>query len=143
MSADNGIQRAAHATEIENEGGNFPFYVSQYALGQKLLKNKRIVKPDAIRIAFLFGLELEMQVELLKRDNNDEIDTLEQCIVAALEIHGEPRVPRQVAQNFYGYEEEQKRSPNKWPKEGTETKGLLWKRINYQEENLTERWDPK
>ena len=78
-----------------------------------------------------------MQVELLKRDKNDEIDTLEQCIVAALEIHGEPRVPRQVAQNFYGYEEEQKRSPNKWPKEGTETKDLPWKRINYQEENLT------
>ena len=53
--------------------------MNQYALGQKLLKNSRKVKPDAIRIAFLFGLELQMQVELWKRDKNDEIDTLEQC----------------------------------------------------------------
>ena len=66
--------------------GNFPFYVNQYALGNKLLKNSRNVKPDTIRTAFLFGLELEMQVELLKRDNNDEIDTLELCISAAREI---------------------------------------------------------
>ena len=44
-----------------------------------------------------------MQVELLKRDKNDEIETLEQCIAAAWEIHGEPHVPRQVVQNFYGY----------------------------------------
>ena len=44
-----------------------------------------------------------MQVELLKRDNNAEIDTLEQCIAAAWEIHGESHVPRQVVQNFYGY----------------------------------------
>ena len=36
-----------------------------------------------------------MQVELLKRDKNDEIDTWE--------IHGEPHVQRQVVQNFYGY----------------------------------------
>ena len=43
-----------------------------------------------------------MQVELLKLDKNDEIDTLEQCIAAAWEIHGEPHVPRQVVQNFYG-----------------------------------------
>ena len=63
--------------------GNFPFYVNQYALGNKLLKNSRKVKPDTIRTAFLFGLEMEMQVELLKRDNNDEIDMLEQCIAAA------------------------------------------------------------
>ena len=70
---------------------------------EKVLKNSRKVKPDTIRTAFLFGLELEMQVELLKRDKNDEIDTLEQCIVAACEIHGEPHVPRQVVQNFYGY----------------------------------------
>ena len=49
------------------------------------------MKPDTIRTAFLFGLELEMQVELLKRDKNDEIDTLEQCIAAAWEIHGEPQ----------------------------------------------------
>ena len=83
--------------------GNFPFYVNQYALGNNLLKNWRKVKPDTIRTAFLFGLELEMQVELLKRDKNDEIDTLEQCIAAAWEIHGEPHVPRQVVQNFYGY----------------------------------------
>ena len=39
--------------------------------------------PDTIMTAFLFGLELEMQVELLKRDKNDEIDTLEHCIAAA------------------------------------------------------------
>ena len=77
--------------------------MNQYALGNKLLKNSRKVKPDMIRTAFLFGLELEMQVELLKRNNNDEIDTLEQCIAAALEIHGEPHVPTQVVQNFYGY----------------------------------------
>ena len=51
----------------------------------------------------MFGLELEMQVELLKLDKNDEIDTLEQCIAAACEIHGEPHMPRQVVQNFYGY----------------------------------------
>ena len=44
-----------------------------------------------------------MQVELLKLDKNDEIDTLEQCIAAACEIHGEPHVPRQVMQNFCGY----------------------------------------
>ena len=56
-------------------GGNFPFYVNQYALGYKLLKNSLKVKPDTIRTAFLFGLELEMQVELLKRDKNDEIYT--------------------------------------------------------------------
>ena len=84
-------------------GCNFPFYVNQYALGNKLLKNSRNVKPDTISTAFLFGLELEMQVELLKRDKNDEIDRLDQCIAAALEIHGEPHVPRQVVQNFYGY----------------------------------------
>ena len=56
---------------------NFPFSVNQYALGNKMMKNSRKVKPDTIRTAFLFGLELEMQVELLKRDKNDEIDTLE------------------------------------------------------------------
>ena len=44
-----------------------------------------------------------MQVELFKKDKNDDIDTLEECIAAAWEIHGEPRVPRQVVQNFYGY----------------------------------------
>ena len=37
-----------------------------------------------------------MQVELLKRNKNDEIDTLEQCIWAAWEINEEPHVPRQV-----------------------------------------------
>ena len=84
-------------------GGNFPFYVNQYALGYKLLKVSRKVKADTIRTAFLFGLEHEMQVELFKKDKNDEIDTLEECIAAAWEIHGEPRVPRQVVQNFYGY----------------------------------------
>ena len=84
-------------------GGNFPFYVNQYALGNKLLKNSRKVKPDTMRTAFLLELELEMQVELLKRDKNYEIDTLELCIASAWEIHGEPHVPRQVVQNFYGY----------------------------------------
>ena len=85
------------------QGGNFPFYVNQYALGNKLLKNSRKVKPDTIRTAFLFSLEHEMQVELFERDKNDEIDTLELCKAAAWEIHGEPHVPRQVVQNFYGY----------------------------------------
>ena len=56
-------------------GENFPFYVNQYALGNKLLKNSRKVKPDTIRTALLFGLELEMQVDLLKRDKTDEIYT--------------------------------------------------------------------
>ena len=83
------------------ERWNFPFYVNHYALGNKLLNNSRKVKPDTIMTAFLFGLELEMQVELMKLDKNDEIDTLEQCIAAAWEIHGEPHVPRQVVQNFY------------------------------------------
>ena len=83
--------------------GNFPFYVNQYALGYKLLKNSRKVNEDTIRTAFLFVLEHEMQVELFKRDKNEEFDTLELCIAAAWEIHGEPRVPRQVVQNFYGY----------------------------------------
>ena len=73
------------------QGGNFPFYVNQYALGYKLLKNSRNVKPETIRTAFLFGLELEMQVELLKRDKNDEIDTLELCIAAAWLVHWSPR----------------------------------------------------
>ena len=77
--------------------------MNQYALGNKLLKNSRKVKPDTMRTAFLLELELEMQVELLKRDKNDEIDTLELCIAAAWEIHGELHVPRQVVQNFYGY----------------------------------------
>ena len=77
--------------------------MNQYALGYKLLKNSRKVKADTIRTAFLFGLEQEMQVELFKKDKNDEIDTLELCIAAAWEVHGEPRVPRQVVQNFYGY----------------------------------------
>ena len=77
--------------------------MNQYALGNKLLKNSRKVKPDTIRTAFLFGLELEMHVELVKRDKNDEIDTLELSIAAAWEIHGEPHVLRQVVQNFYGY----------------------------------------
>ena len=44
-----------------------------------------------------------MQVELFKKDKNDEIDTLELCIAAAWEIHVETRVPRQVVHNFYGY----------------------------------------
>ena len=44
-----------------------------------------------------------MQVELFKKDKNDEIDSLEECIAAAWEIHVEPRVPRQLVQNFYGY----------------------------------------
>ena len=82
---------------------NVPFYVNQYVLWNKLLNNSQKLKPYTIRTAFLFGLELEMQVELLKRDKNDEIDTLEQCIAAACEIHVEPHVPRQVVQNFYGY----------------------------------------
>ena len=77
--------------------------MNQYALGNKLLTNSRKVKPDTIRTAFLFGFELEMQVELLKLDKNDEIDTLELCIALAWEIHGEPHVPRQMVQNFYGY----------------------------------------
>ena len=68
--------------------------MNQYALGYKLLNNSRKVKPDTNRTAFLFGLELEMQVELLKRYKNDEIDTLELCIAAALEIHVEPHVSR-------------------------------------------------
>ena len=46
------------------QGGNFPFYVNQYALGNKLLKNSRKVKPDTIMTAFLFGLQLDMHVEL-------------------------------------------------------------------------------
>ena len=33
-------------------GGTFPFYVNQYALGNKLLKNSWKVKSDTIRIAF-------------------------------------------------------------------------------------------
>ena len=57
--------------------------MNQYVLGNKFLKNSRKVKPDTIRTAFLFGLELDMEVELLKRDKNDEIDTLEQCIASA------------------------------------------------------------
>ena len=69
------------------QGENFPFYVNQYALGNKLMNNSRKVRPNTIRTAFLFVLELEMQVELLKLDKNDEIDTLEQCIAAAWEIH--------------------------------------------------------
>ena len=77
--------------------------MNQYALDYKLLTGSRKVKADTIRKAFLFGLEHEMQVELFKNDKNDEIDTLEECIAAAWEIHGEPRVPRQVVQNFYGY----------------------------------------
>ena len=77
--------------------------MNQYALGYKLLKGSRKVKADTIRTAFLFGLEHEMQVELFKKDKNDAIDTLEECIAAAWGIHGEPRVPRQVVQNFYGY----------------------------------------
>ena len=77
--------------------------MNQYALGYKLLKGSRKVKADTTRTAFLFGLEHEMQVELFKKDKNDEIDTLELCIAAACEIHVEPRVPRQVVRNFYGY----------------------------------------
>ena len=77
--------------------------MNQYALGYKLLKGSKKVKADTIRTAFLFGLEHEMQVELFKKDKNDEIDTLEECIAAAWEIHGEPRVPRQVVENFYDY----------------------------------------
>ena len=77
--------------------------MNQYALGYKLPKGSKKVKADTIMTAFLFGLEHEMQVELSKNDKNDEIDTLEECISAAWEIHGEPRVPRQVVQNFYGY----------------------------------------
>ena len=68
-----------------------------------MLKGSKKVKADTIRTAFLLGLEHEMQVELFKKDKNDEIDTLEECIAAAWEIHGEPRVLRQVVQNFYGY----------------------------------------
>ena len=34
------------------QGGNVPFYVNQYALGNKLLKKSRKVKPDTIRTAF-------------------------------------------------------------------------------------------
>ena len=103
MSADGGIQRVAYAAVVESAGGNFPFYVNQYALGYKLLKGTKKVKADTIMTAFLFGLEHEMQVELFKKDKNDEIDTLELRIAAACEIHGEPRVPRQVVQKFYGY----------------------------------------
>ena len=77
--------------------------MNQHALGYKLLKGSRKVKTDKIRTAFLFGLEHEMQVELIKNDKNYEIDTLELYTAAALEIHGEPRVPRQVVHNFYGY----------------------------------------
>ena len=77
--------------------------MNQYTLGYKLFKGSKKVKADTIRTAFLFGLEHEMQVELFKKDNNDEIDSLEQCIAAAWEIHGEPRVPRQVVQSFDGY----------------------------------------
>ena len=103
MPTDGGIQCVAYVAVAEGTRGNFPFYVNQYALGYKLLKNSRKVNADTIRTAFLFGLEHEMQVELFKRGKNDEIDSLEECIAAAWEIHGEPRVPRQVVQNFYGY----------------------------------------
>ena len=57
--------------------------MNQYALGYKLLKGSKKVKADTIRTAFLFGLEHEMQVELFKKDKNDEIDTLEECIAAS------------------------------------------------------------
>ena len=103
MSTYGRVQRVAYVAVVESAGLGFPFYVNQYALGYKLLKNSRKVKADTIRTAFLFGLEHEIQVELFKKVKNDEIDSLEQCIAAAWEIHGEPRVPRQVVQNFYGY----------------------------------------
>ena len=77
--------------------------MNQYAFWNNLLKNSRKVKPNTIRTAFLFGFELETQVESLKLDKNDEIDTLEQCIAAAWEIHVEPHMPRQVVRNFNGY----------------------------------------
>ena len=41
--------------QLRMNGGDFLFNVSQYALGQTLLKNSRKVKPDTIRTAFLFG----------------------------------------------------------------------------------------
>ena len=88
MSADCGVQRVAYVAVVEGAGGNFHFYVNQYALGYKLLKGSRKVKAYTIRTAFLFGLEHEMQIELFKKDKNDEIDTLELCIAAAWEIHG-------------------------------------------------------
>ena len=34
------------------QGGNFPFYVNQYALGNRVLKNSRNVKPDTIMTTF-------------------------------------------------------------------------------------------
>ena len=77
MPTDGGIQCFAYVAVVDCAGGNFPFYVNQYALGYKLLKNSRKVKADTLRTAFLFGLEHEMQVELFKKDKNDEIDTLE------------------------------------------------------------------
>ena len=101
QTVEHNVLHTSQHTEVQ--WWNFPFYVNQYALENKLLNNSRKVKPDTIKTAFLFGLELEMQVELLKLDKNDEIDTLEQCIVAAWEIHEEPHVSRQVVQKFYGY----------------------------------------
>ena len=38
------------------QGGNFPFYVNQYALGYKLLNGSKKVKADTIRTAFFFRL---------------------------------------------------------------------------------------
>ena len=71
MSTCGGIQRVAYFAAYEGAGGDFPFYVNQHALWNKLLKNSRKVKPVAIMTAFLFGLELEMPVELLKLDKNN------------------------------------------------------------------------
>ena len=41
-------------------------------MGNKLLKNSRNVKPDTIRTAFLFGLELEMEGK--SEDAKDKIE---------------------------------------------------------------------
>ena len=100
LPADGGVQRVAHLAAYEGAGGQRFFLCESVCVGEQAVEELVEGEAGYDYYSVCFGLELEMQVELLKRDKNDKIDTPEQCMAATWEIHGEPHVPRQVVQNF-------------------------------------------
>ena len=79
-----------HNLKVEN--GNFQFYISQFMLGRRLLRNSTIIPELQLRYCFIQGLEPDMQVELI---NKKEL-SLDRNIEIAWVFYRKPRPPRQI-----------------------------------------------
>ena len=72
--------------------GNFQFYVSQFAMGRKLLKGSVMVPDLFLRYCFILGLEPDMQAEII----NKKLLDLDATIEAAWDYFRKPRAPPKV-----------------------------------------------